>query len=163
MRAGGFTFSRLAPYQSWPPFRSEARRLWEVAQPVVKSEVVTRVAVRYVNRLELPLPFGDFKEYLRTVPEISPSLSQGLSAFFMQLHMPQPDISAVAVLNLRLEPVAAEPLQKSVTVILDVDLFKESEIPQNDEGLWALFEQLHVKKNEIFEACITDRTRELIR
>ena len=29
-RVNGFTFSRLAPYESWKPFRDEAQRLWDV-------------------------------------------------------------------------------------------------------------------------------------
>ncbi|MCA9033277.1 MAG: TIGR04255 family protein, partial [Planctomycetaceae bacterium] len=29
-RENGFAFSRLAPYDSWGPFRDEARRLWEL-------------------------------------------------------------------------------------------------------------------------------------
>ena len=28
-RVNGFTFSRLAPYQTWEQFRSEAKTLWE--------------------------------------------------------------------------------------------------------------------------------------
>src|ERR1700722_8751627 len=27
-RLDGFTYSRLAPYESWPPFAAEANRLW---------------------------------------------------------------------------------------------------------------------------------------
>lgn len=33
----------------------------------------------------------------------------------------------------------------------------------DEEGVWSFFEELHVRKNQIFEACLTDRTRELIR
>lgn len=159
-RTDGFSFSRLAPYESWEPFRDESRRLWSITKGVLKPEFVTRLAVRYINRIEFPLPLGDFKDYLRTVPEVAPGLPQGLSGFFMQLHIPQQDIRAGLVLN---ESLAEAKRPNSVAFILDIDISRTEEVPQSEEGLWEVFEQLHIKKNEVFEACITDRTREIIR
>ena len=163
VRTDGFTFSRLVPYQSWEPFRAEARRLWDLTRPFLKPEAVTRVAVRYINRLEFPLPLRDFKDYLLTVPEVSPRLPQGLLTYFMQLQIPQEDIQALLVLNQQLLPTQPDSQPKTASVILDIDLFRAHELPQDEEGLWDLFEKLHEKKNEVFEGCITDRTRELIK
>jgi uncharacterized protein (TIGR04255 family) len=163
VRVDGFTFSRLAPYQSWPPFRDEALRLWQISKTVCKPESVTRVAVRYINRLELPLPLKDFKDYLLTVPEVSPHLPQGLSNYFMQLQIPQEDIKAMLVLNQQLVTPNLDPPPRTVSVILDIDLFRAQELPQDEHGLWSFLQELHDKKNEIFEACITDLTRELIK
>lgn len=163
VRRDSFTFSRLAPYGNWSLFRDEARRLWEICKPVFMSDRITRVAVRYINRLELPFPIADFKDFLRTVPEVSPVLPQGLLTYFMQLQIPLEDIQSLAVINQQLGPPPTEPVPKIATIILDIDVFRGHELQQDDEGLWAFFEQLHEKKNEIFEGCITDRTRELIR
>jgi uncharacterized protein (TIGR04255 family) len=90
-RLDGFAFSRLAPYDCWESFRDEGRRLWEIYRTVAQPEVVTRIGVRYINRLDLPLQNLDFKHYLRTVPEVSPDLPQGLSGYFMQLRIPLED------------------------------------------------------------------------
>ena len=158
----GFTFSRLAPYESWAPFKDEARRLWTNTRATLKPQSVTRVAVRYINRLELPLSLKDFKDYLRTVPEVSPALPQGLSTFFMQLQIPQEDIKALLILNQSLLPPSElGQEQKSVSLLLDIDLFRAQELPQDDDGIWNYFDELHAKKNQIFEGCITDLTREL--
>jgi uncharacterized protein (TIGR04255 family) len=73
------------------------------AQSVTKPKLINRLALRYVNRLDLPLPVGDLKYYLRTVPEVSPDLPQGLSGYFMQLQIPQEDISAILILNQALQ------------------------------------------------------------
>jgi len=54
-RLDGFTMSRLAPYENWEPFRDEARRLWNVYRAVAKPAKVTRLAVRFINRLDLAL------------------------------------------------------------------------------------------------------------
>jgi len=159
-RIDGFTFSRLAPYDRWESFRDEARRLWAAYRMIAQPERVTRIAVRYVNRLDLPLPLRDFKDYLRTVPEVSPALPQGLTNFFMQLHIPQDDLDAMLLLNQAMIPPAHGGV---VSVVLDIDLFRSKDLPDDDDSMWGIFEQLHTRKNDIFEGCITDLTRELIR
>ena len=158
VRLDGFTMSRLAPYERWEPFRDEAHRLWDVYRSVANPKKVVRLAVRYVNRLNLPLPFGDFKEYLKTVPEVSPELPQGLAGFFMQLAIPQEDIKSVALLN---EAIIEPTVPNTVSVVLDIDVFRTDDLPYGEDGVWAFFETLRDRKNEVFEACITDRAREL--
>ncbi len=158
-RIDGFTFSRLAPYETWDSFRDEARRLWELYRPIAKPKNITRLALRYINKLDLPLPLGDFKDYLRTVPEISPDMTQGLSGYFMQLQLPQADLDALLVLNQTLIP---PPEPSIVSVVLDFDLFCKDNVPNEDQDIWKRFEVLRKRKNKVFEACITDKTRRLI-
>jgi uncharacterized protein (TIGR04255 family) len=160
VRLDGFTFSRLAPYDCWETFRKEARRLWELYRAVVEPVSVTRVAVRYINRLDLPLPLEDFKDYLRTVPEVSPDLPQGLSGLLMQLAIPQEDLGAVLLLN---EALLPSPDPDTVSILLDIDLFRELETSIDEEELWPILDQFRIRKNDVFEACITERTRELFR
>lgn len=162
-RRDGFTFSRMSPYESWEPFSSEARRVWNLTREVLTPTMISRAAVRYINRIEIPLPLKDFKDYLRTVPEVSPALPQGLLSFFMQLQIPQPDLNALLILNQTLAPPPAlVPEPRSVSIILDIDLFCADNLPLDDDSLWNLFERFHDRKNEVFEGCITDATRRLI-
>lgn len=162
-RRNGFTFSRLAPYEQWDSFRDEARRLWKITRDAFRPETITRIGVRYINRIVIPLPLKDFKDYLLTVPEIAPSLTQSVSSFFMQLHIPQEDILSLLVLNQQLIPPRDLISVTSIPIVLDIDLFRFVDIPQEDDKIWELFELLRTKKNNIFEGCITDATRELIR
>jgi len=157
-RLDGFTMSRLAPYGSWEPFRDEARRLWDVYRSVAKPVKAIRLAVRYINRLDIPLPLGDFKEYLRTVPEVSPDLPQGLAGYFMRLAIPQDDIKSMVLLNQTIIEPAAPNV---VSIVLDIDIFRKVELPTEEEDVWSFFEKLHLRKNDVFEACITDKAREL--
>ena len=157
-RLNGLTFSRLAPYENWACFRDQAKRLWcefrEAGQP---TEVV-RLAVRYINRIDIPHQHIDLKDYFRTTPEVSPELPQQLLGFFMQLRLPQSDISSQVLINHTIVPPAHDD---EVSVILDIDLFRSEGVYQDDQDIWAFLEELHVRKNHIFESCITDRTREL--
>ena len=157
-RLDGFTFSRLAPYEEWDTFRSEARRLWDVYRCVAKPAKVTRLAVRYINRLDLPMPVHDLKEYLRTVPEVSPDLPQDLAGCFMQLRIQQCDLQSCLLLT----EAIIEPAKPGVaSVVLDIDVFRVDEVPTEEKAIWSVLEELRGRKNEVFEACITDKAREL--
>ncbi len=153
----GWSFSKLAPYDSWDSFSAQGRQLWTMYREIAQPKKIARVALRYVNRLDLPIPFDDFKRYLRTAPEIAPDLPQGLSNFFMQVQIPQVDMEALLVINMTMAHPPAEGL---ASVILDLDLFRQSNLPNDEEALWQYFEQLRARKNTAFEACITDAMRE---
>ncbi len=155
----GFTFSRLAPYETWEEFRDEAKRLWKIYSKICNPLNVTRAAIRYVNRLDLPGPSVDLKQYLRTVPEIAPNLSQGLSAFFMQLQIPQVDLDCMLIVN---EGLISPPSPQFVSVLLDFDLYREQIWQNDDEEIWKILDVLRQRKNLAFEASITEKTREVI-
>ncbi len=156
-RVDGFTMSRLAPYKNWEDLRDEARRLWDTYRSITKPLTIVRLAVRYINRIDIPLPLRDFRDFLRTVPEVSPDLPQELGGYFMQLTLPVEDIKSVALIT----QTIIEPARPDVaSVVLDIDIFCATDLPSHEEGIWTFFEQLRVRKNVIFEACITDKARE---
>ena len=157
-RLDGFTMSRLAPYERWETFRTEARRLWDAYKAAVSPERVVRVAVRYVNRIDIPLPLRDLKDYLRTVPEVSPDLPQGLAGYFMRLEIPLDDIKSQCLVN---EAIISPATPNVVSVVLDIDIFRTVDLPTEEGDTWGLIEDLRSRKNSVFEACITDKAREL--
>jgi len=159
-RLDGFAFSRLAPYESWQPFQAEARRLWNIHREALKPVAITRLAVRYINRLDLPGERVEMKDYFRLSPEVPPELPQSMSGFLLRVQLPQEDLKAQLVVNQTIIP-PVKP--QSVAVILDLDLFRDNDVPNDDNDIWAFFESLHERKNEVFENCITNPTRELIR
>ena len=100
----------------------------------------------------------DLKDFLRTVPEVSPDLPQSLNGYFMQLQIPQEDIQAMVILNQAIIP----PSNPDVTsILLDIDVSKESYLLLEDD-FWEDLEILHTKLDLVFESCITDKVRELI-
>lgn len=160
-RFKGFAFSRLAPYESWEPFQIEAMRLWLCYREQTQPQKVTRLAARFINRIDIPNTGKvELKDYFRTSPEISADLPQQLSGFFMQLQIPQIDLPGSVLINQTMIPPVREGV---ISVVLDIDVFRDIDVPQKEEEIWDFFELLHRRKNDIFEACITDSTRELIK
>ena len=158
VRRDGCAVSRLPLYESWQPFRDEARRLWTLYRERTQPERCTRLAVRYVNRIDIPAERTELKEYFRTGPEVSPDLPQTLGGFFLQVQLPMDDLPGTAIINQTRIP----PIKPGViSVVLDIDIFRDTDVPTGEGEIWAFFEQLHVRKNDIFEASITPKTREL--
>lgn len=157
----GFSFNRLAPYKSWEEFSSDAKYLWEIYKEICEPLSVARVAIRFINQIKIPIKEQiDIQDYLRTVPEISPDLPQkNLSSFFMQLQVPQGDLNCMLIIN---EALAQMTEPEFLTIILDFDLFSQQTWQSNDQEIWQLLEKLRLRKNQVFEACITDQTRRLI-
>jgi uncharacterized protein (TIGR04255 family) len=158
-RVNGFTFSRLAPYKTWRQLRDEARTLWASYRRVVGALPVVRVGLRYVNQLDIPMPLRDFRDFIRSYPEISSDLPQLLAGFFMQVQIPQEDLGAMLILN---EAIVPPSSPNHVSVVLDIDVFKQGLKLELDADVWNTLEELRLRKNLIFEGCITNNTRELI-
>jgi uncharacterized protein (TIGR04255 family) len=164
----GFSYSALAPYDRWESFRSEAKALWELYRDSYHPTHVTRVAVRYINRINVPLRSADSKgslrldNYFKTYPQIAEGLAHNtMAGFIMQVQVPQPDIESMLVVNQAVVP----PEQPGVfSVVLDLDLFRGVQWdPNDDELVWGYLDKLRARKNEAFEASITDNTRELFK
>lgn len=156
-RLDGFTFSRMAPYDSWEDLCSQAQRYWSVYRRHASPTHIHRIALRYINQVDIPIRELDFDDYFLTIPKIGPRLPQGLAGFLMQLQMPQQDLEALAIVT---QTMAPPQTKDQVSVILDIDIFVQQQ-QMSDDDAWALVEALRVRKNDLFEGSITDKAREL--
>lgn len=162
----GFDFSVKKPYDRWEVFRDEARHLWTMFKDVSGAEEVARVAVRYINRIDIPVsPSVDLEKYLSIYPELPDAWPSGTSIhnFFMQVQSWQEELDCNLIVN---QAPAHSPEAGMTSIRLDFDLFREAyEAPwkiENEEDIWNFLEKLHERNNEIFQASITDATKELI-
>ncbi len=161
-RVDGFTISQLPRYSKWKDFRAEAARYWERYQEIARPLGVARAGLRYVNRIDVPTEQSqdrlDVDEYLLTAPKIAQNLPQLMQGFFMQIVLPFPGTEHRATITETIIPPARPGI---ASLILDIDTFQEFSTPATLDQAWKCLEELHELKNEIFEACITDKAREL--
>lgn len=161
-RLDGFTFSRLSPYENWAKLKCEAQKTWNAYTKFAEPQSINRIAVRYINKINLPLPVKDFADYLRITPEVSNDLPQGVSDYLMQLRIPEENLSSRGLLSLTEAVLPNQQEQDFVSILLDIDLSCEVNFQTDADNCWSLLEEMHIRKNQIFEACITDKVRELI-
>ena len=160
-KVNGFTFSKLAPYTDWDEINNAAKEMWGEFLQIAKPVIVTRVAVRYINALNIPLPIGDFSEYFTASPQVPTSLPQGISAFLQRVVMIDPQTASVAAVTQALEEPQAGIISSAVTIFLDIDCFQARQMAPNDDELWATLGVLRVFKNTIFFEHITEKTAKL--
>lgn len=161
VRQDGFTFNWLKPYQTWEALRDEARRHWDGYRETFRPEAVTRLGLRYINRIELPLPFDDFRVFVKTAPDIANGMPQGVSALFMRIEIPDPKRGLMAIVTETMEPPVEEG--KRLPLIFDIDVVRSVTFEAASPAIWETFEQMREYKNEIFFASVTDRAKEMFR
>lgn len=154
-RIDGFTFNRIRPYTSWKKLFPEALRLWNLYVDFTGVDHVPRVAVRYINRIDLPLPVKDFRDYLTVPPDIPDDLPQTLSSFLTRVVIEDDEGHVSAIVTQALEKGLDD---ESVSVILDIDAYREGQFSSDATVLTPIFEELHRFKNRIFFGFITEHT-----
>lgn len=159
-RVDGFAFSKLKPYETWGLLKEEAHELWGIYREVANPQSVSRIALRYINRMPLPLPLDDFSEYLCTFPQIAPELPQALANFVLRMVVPKPDSNAVAVIH---ETFEQPTKNNELPFILDIDVFMNQQYDPADDSIWDAFEQLRSFKNDWFFRSTTERAQELFK
>ena len=155
---GGLTFSRLHPYQKWPKLRDEAKRAWQGYAEHVRPENITRLAVRYINKLSLPGPHVDFDDYLNYTPVVPKALPQSLGGFFSRIIVPDSKGECTAIITQQFQP-GEKPSE--IAVMLDIDAFREK-VFTDEREIWETFEVLRNFKNLIFFDSITEKCAKLL-
>lgn len=162
-RNNGFTFSRLSPYGNWDELRNEAKRLWEVFHSVTRLGSVTRIAVRYINEINLPLPVTNFSDYLVCPPKVPEALPQALGGFLQRLVIPNEENNTISVITQALEGYQTIQSEMSTaTVILDIDVFRVVSISCSSfDEIWSALDILRDQKNMVFFEYLTEKTLEM--
>ena len=158
LKNNGFTFSILKEYNNWDDFSKKAKSFWNKYNKMFKPERVSRVAVRYINRIDIPSLKFDLEDYFETYPRVLKDNKGSLASFFLQAQIPQEEYGGMAVIN----QTVTEPSSPGYTsVILDIDVFDPKGFAPSSKELWERVGVLRKQKNDIFESSITKKTREL--
>jgi uncharacterized protein (TIGR04255 family) len=156
-RVDGFTFNKLEPYTSWDEVFAEAFRLWTIYRRLAKPAQVSRLAVRYLNRMRLP-GMEAIGLYLEAPPTLPAPIPQLLREFLTRVYVDDDGTGASAVIVQALEK-SMDP--NTFSILLDIDAFREVPLPPDDPSLPEIFNRLRMLKNDIFYASVTEKTVEI--
>lgn len=155
-RKNGYSYNMLNPYTDWEEFSEEAFRYWEVYKKELRPNYIERIALRYINKINIPTNNLDFDEYINNIPDIPKILDDRLSSYFMRMVAPCKENGFEAIITETIEKPSAD----EVPFILDIDVYKSKkmsiEIDLKDD-----FNIIRKNKNLIFESLITQKTRKL--
>jgi uncharacterized protein (TIGR04255 family) len=152
-RLNGFSFHRLAPYESWVPFRSEAFRLWGLYREAVGPVQTTNFTVRYINAIVVPAP-GKLEDYLKVYPQIPPELPQLINNYLARLELPleEDEGTGTGVLTMTQTLLPSEP--GTASILLD-NMFLYPALGVTDDVLWKRIDAVQAVKNRIFVSSLT--------
>lgn len=151
--------SQAGVYGGWKGFSSVARRVCDRFIKEAGVESVTRIGVRYLNRVDIPISTEDLRDWIVSLPDIPRGLPQLLSAFSSQITMPQPDLHGDVVAVVR-QAILAQVQADSVPVLLDIDVVSNASTAI--ANYWDTIESLHEREHLVFECSITDNVRSVI-
>lgn len=160
IRLDGFTFSELAPYTNWSSFSSKAEEIWNAYCTGTSCKNISRLAVRYVNHMELPLETAmRFDKYLTAPPVVPKPLPQSVGSFLTRVLLDCDNHISANVTQAMLPPTR----EATLNILLDIDVFKENLEGLSLTEILPLLNSLRKIKNNIFYNYITDEAKGLFR
>lgn len=149
-----------APYTCWQDLFDRFVNDWATAKRVWKYRRIQRIGVRYVNRIDLgpnEKNLIDYERYLNlriSLPETFPPTS----AYDLGFQSTIEDIKCGVTVRSGTAPQAV-PGKASFT--LDIDVWRQVDVPQKDADVIELLGGMRKAKNELFETFITPEARDL--
>lgn len=161
-RRDGFTFSRLNPYTEWQKVFEEAWRLWRMYCQSAKPLEISRLAVRYINRLRLPTSFTDPSQYLNAPPLIAEGWPSIMRTFLSRIVVYEPDSGISVNVIQALDPQGPSD-QTTVGLLFDVDAYQDLSLSAEDATIKERFDRLRDMKNRVFFSGLTPKAIELFK
>jgi uncharacterized protein (TIGR04255 family) len=159
-RTDGFTFNNVGQYIGGDALIAEALALWPRYVAVARPDKVTRLAMRYINRLmDLPWrqgdPFGRFLGAAAELPEPGP---QAVTEFLSRtVAHDARGPTAIVTQNFGPGPDPQHPFQ----ITLDVDVFVQELLPTEPAELRPKLDTLRDVKNRAFFSLLTEEAVKL--
>lgn len=162
VRAEGFSFNRLAPYEGLDDYLPEIRRVWEIYRDLARPVQVRTLRLRYINRIPLPMMGGqvNLDRYLTIAPRLPDEEGLGITSFLVQ----QSAIERKTGEAVSLVLTDAAATEDRLDVILDIAVENTGDADPAD---WQMLEgrigSLRNLKNRIFWKALTDECITLLR
>ncbi len=154
-RFDGFSFNRLAPYSSLDDYLPEIERCWALYSSFAQPVVVKRIALRYINRLMLPLTDGKviIEKYISGGPVLPRGIPLTLTGFMHHHGFADPATRDAGHIILTAQP----PENDRLPVVFDIEAYRAVQLPPMRWGdFLPAIASLRNLKNSIFNSTVTE-------
>jgi len=153
--------NHLAPYPTWEPFRDMIFRHLDLYLEIGKPKNISRLNLRYINKLELPIPTGDedlnIGDYMLAVPGVPADLlREPMGEFIQRVVIPLSQMDAMLILQSGSLTFEREGYY---TFLLDLSVVNTTPLSFQHVRAWVT--KAHTEVESAFEACISDKARKL--
>jgi uncharacterized protein (TIGR04255 family) len=127
---------------------------------MLKPELVTRVATRYINHIKVALPIRNIGEHLLFPPQAPSEMPGQGKGFLSRVTTEDPDRGIMVHLIQALAP-GDDP--HHAAIILDIDALKSVEYGAKDGVVWEALEELRIVKDQVFFSALPEAMIESFR
>jgi uncharacterized protein (TIGR04255 family) len=149
-RRNGFTLSRVKNYYTFDSLLEEAIKQWGIYKATVGDITISRVAVRYINQIQVPFPLIDDTDYLKVTPKpkTKPSQSKLIRSFMNQIN----SLDTKSGANVNMVMFMQEPPANATetNVIIDIDVYRLVSDLKDDQSMWNIIRSFREVKNRLF-------------
>lgn len=100
------------------------------------------------------------EDYLLISPRYPEGVIPTINGFTLQCAFPLPLIECQATINMASVP---SPVPNHASFIFDIDIGRAGSVPQREDDIAKLLNMVRQEKNRIFEACLTNKMKELFK
>lgn len=150
--------NHLKPYPTWEAFKPPIFSNLKIYQAIAKPKGFKRIGLRYINKIEFDKGPIELSDYFSYSPSIPAALPQTHEAFIVRVEIPYEDGRDRLLLTL----ASIIPEKPDVlTLVLDLDYIMTIPERVSLEQVSDWIENAHSRVENAFEACITDKCRNL--
>lgn len=147
----------LRPYGGWDEeFKGQIQQVCDAFTEVSDAEI-SRLALRYINRIEIPETYCPLNEYFALSMNLPDDYPQPLRGFF---HRVESNIDDTQV-SLALTFANTNAPEGKSAFLLDLDLTWTLSEPTTLNDAAERMDQLRTMERDVFESMITDKARSL--
>lgn len=152
--------AQLAPYKGWESLFARLKRDFAMCKKPGTVRKISRMGVRFINRIDIPITSNvvEHEQYLNLYPQV-PAEFGPLVGYTLQTTFELNTIGSLA--TIRSAPTQS-PTLGHASFMVDIDVYKNTQLPMNDTDIYTLLAQMRTEKNRIFEACVTPLARQEI-
>lgn len=150
--------NHLKPYTEWETYQPLIKKALKAYRQIGTPKALSRIGLRYINRIDIPETIVKIQDYLTAVPVVPKNIPQHFEAWVQSVELPFPAANGKLVLQ---SGTARAEDHQGISFMLDLDFRcpKPNEIALDNAIEW--IELAHQEIENVFEACITDKSREL--
>jgi len=152
---------RLAPYVGWEYLFAKVVENYELFKKVIGRREISRIGVRFVNRIDIPLTKiqgRDLYEFVKVGVSVPHGLAQSVGEYYINATF----IDKETGMSVRIQGGTLVPaILEHASILLDIDVFIDKTIPKREDEFWIKLNEMRVTKNRVFELSITDEARRL--
>jgi len=149
-----FTVNLLPQYPGWEQMSRDVLEAWKRAGEIIEPAGITRIGLRYINRIERTRPDEPPGDWLAASDYIPTSALETLPGFLSRLEV-RPDPHSRLIVTLGESRSEADQMPNAI--VFDIDCIVEKATSITDAAITAEITQLHEIAWTIFAASKTPR------